>query len=486
MSRSGIASLLIATSAALVVLAILGAFVEYRGIAPRLFALYLEHRVGGHDPFIEQVGRRLSRVLLSLDRAGGIHGARNPTWIGARTGGERPASVAAADARRVIVASEAEALRALARAQPGDVIEFAPGVYRFQGRRIGIDRPGESLRPIVVRSPALGTVTLEFDLLEGFHVTAPHWVFENLVIRGVCVQDDHCEHAFHIVGAARGVIVRNNVISDFNAQIKINGAAGRFPDGGRLEHNTLFNHAARLTANPVTPVDLVAASDWTIERNFIADFVKRGGDGTSYGAFAKGGGTGNRFVANAVVCEHRLQGVAGRRVGLSFGGGGSAPQGCRDGRCAVEQVAGLMQSNLVASCSDVGIYVNRSAQTKLIHNTVLDTAGVEVRFAGSSVTAQRNLVDGGMIARDGALLEGADNRSSLVSLSFLGLHPVRSLFVDAADLDLRWRGAPPQVNAPAVAPIADLCGGWRDPPMAYGAFDDFASCLRRASPAERR
>src|SRR5207249_4850273 len=106
--------------------------------------------------------------------------------------------------------------------------------------------------------------------------------------RGVCGQQNNCEHAFHVVGGAHHVVIENNLVTDFNAHVKINGRAGLFPDNGRISNNTLINRSPRRTETPVTPIDLVAASNWSIEGNLIADFVKAGGDFTSYGAFAKG------------------------------------------------------------------------------------------------------------------------------------------------------------------------------------------------------
>ncbi|MDT1847664.1 right-handed parallel beta-helix repeat-containing protein, partial [Acinetobacter baumannii] len=91
--------------------------------------------------------------------------------------------------------------------------------------------------------------------------------------------------------------------------------------------------------------------------NVITDFVKVGGDRISYGAFAKGAARGTVFEGNVVVCEHLLRGHPGQRVGLSFGGGGTGKPYCRDGRCDAEHEGGTMRANLVASCSDAGIYV---------------------------------------------------------------------------------------------------------------------------------
>jgi nitrous oxidase accessory protein NosD len=313
--------------------------------------------------------------------------------------------------REVLVTATDQLRAALGDAQPGDVITLAPGSYRFDGRPLDVARGGRPDAPITLRAPQPGSVTLEFDLVEGFHLRAPHWIFENLSIVGVCPSDDDCEHAFHVVGAAQGVVIRNNDLRNFNAHIKINGADGALPDSGRIEGNRLTNSAPRATDAPVTPIDLVAASDWQIESNFIADFVKGGGNLISFGAFAKGGGFGNRFVRNVVLCEHRLRGAPGRRVSLSFGGGGTAPGVCRDKRCIVEHERGIMRDNLIVSCSDDGIYINRGAQTQLLHNTLRDTAGINVRFAQSAAFADGHLVDGTMAAREGAILHKGDNWS---------------------------------------------------------------------------
>jgi hypothetical protein len=450
------------------------ALVESLGVAPRLLALHLERRAAGHNALIEGAGALAARALLALDRGEPLPRAAYPSWPGARADADAPPAPPGRR-RAVLVASAADALAAFERAEPGDTITFLPGTYRFGGRGIDLARAGRADAPIVVRAHRLGQALLEFELLEGFHVTAPHWVFENLVIQGACTSPDGCEHAFHVVGAAHHVEIRNNVIRDFHSHVKINGAGGRYPDDGRVAFNTLTNGAPRATDAPVTPVDLVAASRWAIEGNLIADFVKAGGDGTSYGAFAKGAGSGNRFVGNVVLCEHRLRGAPGRRIGLSFGGGGSEPARCRDGRCVVEHDDGLIANNLIASCSDEGIYVNRAARTRLLHNTVLDTAGVVVRFPESAAHAAGNLIDGALRTRDGGALDAADNRTQWVAASFVGFHPVRRLFADAGELDLRWADAPPRRATGAELPT-DLCGAPRGPRPAYGAFEDYRRC----------
>lgn len=460
------------------------ATVQAIGVAPRLLGPYLERRASGHNALIERAGIELNRFLQRLDRGPGVPRLVYPSWAVP----PQPAAAAAvplAKGRAVQVAGEEQLRAALRDAQAGDVITIVPGVYRFDGRALDIGRGGRPEAPILLRAPEPGTVTLQFALLEGFHVRAPHWTFENLTIVGSCGNHDACEHAFHVVGAARGTVIRNNDLREFNAHVKVNGVDGAFPDGGRIEGNRLTNSTPRATDAPVTPIDIVGASDWHIEGNFIADFVKGGGDLTSYGAFAKGGGSGNRFVRNVVLCEHRLRGEPGRRIGLSFGGGGSDPKACRDKRCVVEHEQGLMRDNLVASCSDNGIYINRGAQSTILHNTLLDTAGINVRFAESAASVDANLLDGPIGSRDGAILRQGDNLSSPLALLYLGFSPARVAFASAADLDLRWRGAAPRrpeevgLATTAEAGAVDLCGRPRGNPATYGAFEDFVACLRQ-------
>lgn len=136
-----------------------------------------------------------------------------------------------------------------------------------------------------------------------------------------------------------------------------------------------------------------------------------------------------------------------------------------------------MRANLVASCSDAGIYVNRGAASRILDNTLLDTAGVQVRFADSSARIDGNLVDGGLVARDGGRLDLGQNRVTPIALTYLGYHPQRRLFADPATLDLRWKDEASRRAGAAAGP--DLCGAARPASAAYGAFEDFTACLQR-------
>lgn len=251
---------------ALLVLGTCAAFValERLNVAPRQLGPYLERRASGHNPAIENSGRWLGRQLVALDRA------EQPALPALRLGMQDSPADGGSASRVVMVASEAELRAAMDGAQPGDAITLLPGRYRISAP-LDARVPGRAEAPITVRASRPDSVTLEQDSVEGFRVNAPYWRFENLTIRGACGDDNYCEHAFHIVGGAHHVAVINNMVVDFNAHLKINGENGTHPDHGLIEANTLTNTRARVTYNPVTPIDIVTASDWTIRRNLISD-----------------------------------------------------------------------------------------------------------------------------------------------------------------------------------------------------------------------
>lgn len=316
---------------------------------------------------------------------------------------------------------------ALLQATPGTQIVVAPGLYPFD-RTLTLGQNGREGAPIALRAERPGSVRFEFAQVDGIRVDRPHWVFENLDIRGTCERHDDCEHAFHVVGRGRHALLRNNRISDFNAPIKVNGRDGEWPDAGTLAWNTLGNRGPRETTRPVVMFDLVGAHGWQVHDNRISQFVKAGGNGVSYGVFAKGASEGVRIERNLVVCTPSGISQPGERVAVALGGS-TDPGLCRDGRCgAFEHRGGLAANNVIAHCNDAGLDVNRGHAVRLAHNTLINTAGITLR-AGSSARLVNNLVEGGVWLRDGSELEE------------LGTEPLqRWLDPDAAQaLIWRWR-----------------------------------------------
>jgi hypothetical protein len=370
------------------------------------------------------------------------------------------------------VTSTAELIAALAMANPGDVITLEPGTYVVTSN-LSCSRAGTAAMPITVRAATLGTAIIQSSAVEGFHVTAPYWTFENLEMRGACANDSSCEHAFHITGLADGVVLRNNRLVDFNAQVKSNGApvgaggAYTWPDDVLVEGNELFDTRARNTSNPVTKLDIVGGRRWRVRANYIHDFHKGGGDNVSYAAFLKGNSRDGIMERNLVVCSRLHSG--GTRIGLSLGGGGTSPDSiCEDGTCSPEHQDGLLRNNLVAHCSDVGVYLNEGLRSKILYNTLHDTAGIDFRFAMTTGEARGNMLTGALRNRDGATHTPGDNVTGVGNAMF------QAWFRDPDNLDFTLDDGAMIVDlATAVADVTDdYCGNTRAPgPQDRGAVD---------------
>lgn len=356
------------------------------------------------------------------------------------------------------VSTPSELTAALRQEQAGTTILISPGVYRLSGHAIAIGNPGRPDAPIWVAASEPGEVTIELDTFEGFLVDQPYWIFENLEIVGVCEKDTKCEHAFHVVGRGERLVLRNDTIRNFNAPIKVNAdRKNNRPDHGLIEGSRFYNDAPRQTDTSVTLIDVVAASDWVVRRNFIADFAKVYSDQTSYAAFFKGAGERGLFERNLVMCEWRHRG--GTRIGLSLGGGGTIATACRDGSCEFEHKGGTIRSNVIMNCSDVGIYLNEGLDSRIFNNLLLKTRGIDARFEATSAKIANNIVDGRILARDGASVTKQSNIGSWWQAALLK-KASEGLFIRPSDGDFRFRDEPRlrAAGTPIGETIEDFCG----------------------------
>lgn len=379
-----------------------------------------------------------------------------------------------AHAEAIRVDNSADLARAIAEAQPGDELVLADGTYRLSGSNCAA--VGTAGAPIVVRAETPLGAVIEFDGAEGFRVSGAHWHFEGLDIVGVCADPAACEHAFHVTGAADGFVLRKSRVRDFNAQLKVNAAqvdrVWTQPNDGIVEGSEFFDAAPRPTSNPVTKLNIDTGRGWIVRDNYLHDFGKAGGDGVSYGAFMKSGGEGGLFERNLVVCTTGDD-ASDTRIGLSFGGGGTGAAYCAPAfdpnvPCEVEHRGGTMRNNIVAGCSDVGIYLNRAADTELLFNTLIGTSGIDFRFGTTSGVAHGNLLSGRIRDRDGAT---HTEESNLASVTF---EDFASWYEDPTRGDLRLQGdvSPLIGKATPHADMADdYCIRERPAEPTYGALE---------------
>ncbi len=295
--------------------------------------------------------------------------------------------------RRIRSVDNAASLElALQDARAGDVIELADGRYLIT-RSLWTRSAGTAEQPITLRAAHPRAAVLVSETATLFEITEPHWQFEDLDIEGHC-KPPGCEHALHVTGRAHHFRAENNVISDFDSHLKVNGSKGLFPDHGRLTHNTLLNKGDRLSARPANPVDIVAASHWMVDENIVRHFVHPDDKSSSYGIFMKGAGSGGRIERNLVICAAQGVSARGTRLGISFGGGLTGPSYCRDQLCRTEHENGIARANIVANCNDAGLDINHSTRITLEANVLVNTAGINVRGISPGARLVGNLGDG--------------------------------------------------------------------------------------------
>jgi parallel beta-helix repeat protein len=372
---------------------------------------------------------------------------------------------------------------AISDAQAGDLILVAPGTYDMPNGRNDCVANGTATEPIVLRAENPGQTIIQFGagLVEGFYVAGSYWVFEDLILEGTCAEDSQCEHAFHVSGDADGLVIRKNIIRNFNAQIKANRSPSDpalFPDDVLVEYNEFYDTAPRNTSNPVTKIDVVGGRRWIVRANYIHDFAKAEGNNISYAAFLKGNSRDGLFERNLVQCESLHAGQI--RLGLSFGGGGSGPPSiCEEGTCKPEHQNGTMRNNIIANCpADVGIYINASSDTKIFNNTLYDTTGIDMRFTETTGEVRNNLLNGQLRSRDGAIFEESHN------ISQIDLADLQSWFSDAAELDFSLVNGASFVDQGTT--IASVTDDYCTTPRDDGAHDIGALEYTEESPCDTR
>ncbi|RYZ43684.1 MAG: PE-PGRS family protein [Myxococcaceae bacterium] len=322
------------------------------------------------------------------------------------------------------VSTVPELQSALASAQAGDDIVLANGTYTVNAN-LDCKAEGTQALPITVRAANRHGALVRFNALEGFKVSGRYWTFDGLTVEGICAADKDCEHAFHVTGHAEGFVLRHSRVRDFNAQLKVNAAKNgsgvwEMPHRGLIEHNELYDTHARATGTPVTKLNIDTGDDWVVRDNDLHDFSRVGG--ISYGAFMKSGGKRGLFERNRVVCA-KDRALADTSIGLSFGGGGTDPAFCAPAfnasvPCTPEHSDGMLRNNIVANCSDVAVYLNKAANTRVLFNSFIGTTGVDFRFASTTGEAHGNVLSSAIRVREGGTFTAGTNLTNVATATW--------------------------------------------------------------------
>ncbi|WP_223644017.1 chondroitinase-B domain-containing protein [Corallococcus sp. EGB] len=372
------------------------------------------------------------------------------------------------------VTTVTELQAALSSAKAGDEIVLEDGTYTVNAN-LSCSAEGTQAAPITVRAKNRYAAIVRFNAQEGFKVSGRSWTFDGLTVEGICANDETCEHAFHVTGHAENFVLRNSRVRDFNSQLKVNASQNgsgvwEMPHKGLIENNEIYDTHPRVTSTPVNKVNIDTGDDWVVRDNELHDFSRQGG--ISYGAFMKSGGKRGLFERNRVLCvKDRPEGDT--RIGLSFGGGGTGNQYCAPAfdpnvPCSPEHTDGIIRNNIVANCSDVAVYLNKAANTRVLFNTFVGTLGVDYRFAASTGEAVGNVLTGVIRNRDSATGTQSSNRSNVDTNTFATWYvaPLKGDLTRKGDVSSLIGAAPRNSLAPE-----DFCARARPASATLGAVE---------------
>ena len=68
---------------------------------------------------------------------------------------------------------------------------------------------------------------------------------------------------------------------------------------------------------------------------------------------------------------------------------------------------------------EVGILLNKAWNSKIYNNTLINTVGIDVRFATSTADIRNNLITGRILDRNGALSTRNSNKTHIGPVQFI-------------------------------------------------------------------
>ncbi len=398
-------------------------------------------------------------------------------------------AVISASNKVINVSNSAQLLAAIAAANPADAITLSPGSYRLTDAKIRFSRSGTATSPIFIRALNQGDATIELCNLEGFSVTGSNWIFENLVVRGVCADGTNNEHAFHLFGTSSNTILRNNRIVNFMSHVKVNcdisGTTFTCPSNIKFLYNRFFDDKPISGNAPFNVVNIDGANNVVVRGNLFYDFASANTSKSSTAIYPKMHSNNVLVEQNLVVCEKNVVTGSNRR-GINIGDSLDGNQYCINSVC--KSYNGTFRNNIVLNCqgagNSFGIGVINQYTSDYFHNTTLN---VKQNWYDSTAPATGNLFKNNIFSQRWAsqvagyvpvleqnqTLARADGTDKFVSPTQANLSPVNSAV--AASLAVG-------VDAKAAY---DFCGFKRGAMTSVGAIDyshpNLTDCLNKVN-----
>jgi len=359
----------------------------------------------------------------------------------------------------VNVSTESQLQAAVSHLASNTTIVLAPGTYRLTGTlwisgtysNVGIRGATNNRDDVVLVGPGMTNANygnVPFGIWTGGNV-------QGVTIANLTVRDLY-EHPIIFNGGTQSPRVYNVHLIDAGQQfLKSNpDASGIGASNGDVEYS-IFEYTTTAPSGYTNAVDIHGGANWTVRHNLFRNIVGPSGQlaGPTILAWDHSSGTlteGNTFLNCARGIAYGLQDASGN-----------------------DHSGGIIRNNFFYRSStqpgDVAIQVADSPNTQVLNNTVLVSGTypypIEYRFAGTTgVVIKNNLLDGAVLARDGATGAVQNNVTSATS----------AIFVNAPAGDLHLNSTATAAIDRGVA-LADVTDDWDGQARPIGSAPDIGA-----------
>ena len=112
---------------------------------------------------------------------------------------------------------------------------------------------------------------------------------------------------------------------------------------------------------------------------------------------------------------------------------------CTGPDCPLEHQNGIMRNNVIINCPEApGVYINRSRDIAIHHNTIFKSWGVMLRFKDTFATVQNNIMSGAVSLRRDAEVKSEDNIQTGYSFAAYAPGVVLKLKERVSDYDVKY------------------------------------------------
>ena len=299
----------------------------------------------------------------------------------------------------VNVATEAQLQQAIGNLQSNTTIVIAPGTYNLSSTlwingtfsNVAIRGATNNRNDVVLVGKGMTTAS---------YGSVPHGIWTGGNVQGVLIANLTIRsvyyHAVNFNAGTESPRLYNVRLLDAGQQLLKSNPdnSGGGVDGGVVEYS-VFDYTSTSPTDYTNGVDVHSGRNWIIRNNLFRNIKAPAGPIAGPAILMWNNAANTTVEGNTFInCQREIA------MGLIERGSG-----------AVDHSGGVVRNNFIyrtaGMVADAAIMVNDSPNTQVLHNTILVSGTysqpVEYRFSGSTgVVIRNNVVDGNVVARDGA------------------------------------------------------------------------------------